>query len=62
MGLFSSQTTQFMQVLISERHAVIRSVCAQLPFVSVNNGTCCSVVTALGKTALLWLLDQSCLR
>ena len=32
MGFFSSQTRQFMQVLISERHAVIRSTCTQLPF------------------------------
>ena len=31
MGFFSLQTTQFMQVLISERHVVIRSMCAQLP-------------------------------
>ena len=31
MGFFSLQTTQFIQVLISERHAVIRSICAQLP-------------------------------
>ena len=32
MHFFSSQTTQFMQVLISDRHvhAVIRSTCAQL--------------------------------
>ena len=54
--------TQFMQVLISERHAVIRSACAQLPFVSVNNDTCCSVVIALGKMALLWLIGRLCVR
>ena len=49
MGFFSSQTRQFMQVLISETHAVIRSTCAQLPFVLVSNDTCCSVVTAQAR-------------
>ena len=48
MGFFSLQMIQFMQVFISERHAVIRSMCAQLPFVSVSNDMCCSVVTILG--------------
>ena len=57
MGFFSLQMTQFMQVLISERHAVIRSTCAQLPFVSVSNDMCCSIAAALDKMALLWLLD-----
>ena len=36
-----------MQVLISERHAVIRSTRTQLPFVLVSNDTCCSIVVAL---------------
>ena len=62
MGFFSSQTTQFMSVLISERYAVIRSTCAQLPFVSGSNDTFCSIVTVLGKMELLWLLNRSCLR
>ena len=48
MGFFSLQTTQFMQVLISEIHAVIRSTCAELPFVSGSNDTCCRVIAVLG--------------
>ena len=44
----SVRRQEFMQVLISERHAVIRSTCAQLPIVSVSNDTCCSFVTVLG--------------
>ena len=46
MGFFSLQTTKFMQALISKRHAVIRSMCAQLPFVLVSNDTCCSIVSS----------------
>ena len=42
-------------------HVVIRSMCAQLPFVSISNNTCWSVVTVLGYITLLWLLDWSCL-
>ena len=45
MGFFSSQMAQYMQVLISVRHAVIRSMCEQLAFVSVSNDMCCRVAT-----------------
>ena len=62
MDFFSSQTTQFMQMLISESCAVILSMCAQFPFVSVSNDTCCSVVTVQGQTVLLWFFNRSCLR
>ena len=48
MDFFSSQTIQFMHVHISERHAAIRSICTQLPFVLGSNNTCCSIVAVLG--------------
>ena len=43
--------TQFMQVLISERHVVIRSTCTQLPYVLVSNDR----VIAKSNLMALWL-------
>ena len=47
-GFLQFADNTFMQVFLSQRHAVIRSKRAQFPLVSVSNDMCCSVVTLIG--------------
>ena len=52
-------THSYMQGYAS--HALIRSICMWLPFVSVNNNTCWSIVNRHRIDGTLWLLGRLCL-